>query len=241
MDDSESAEEPSRTGRVPSAAVTPGYSETQNERSYAEEAASTEFKAERAAARRRRLTTYPSVRTHHADLEAQRHPLFNADGSMRIPPEDPRTRRDHAALAAFLENLETPISPQAAQRFAWTEEAYRQMEEDFGLLTDYEVRDLLDAESVESVAAMHQNGQLIGFTRRGQTVYPGYQFDGDQVLPVIPKVIAVANKYNLTQSELAQWLCGPTTYFEGDHRPVDHLKDGDRVAEVAESHFGIEW
>lgn len=73
-------------------------------------------------------------------------------------------------------------------------------------------------------------------------LYPGFQFDraNGEVLPVIPKLMKVAEKYGKTPEGLAQWLCAGTTQLDGD-RPVDHLREVDLVLEAAENHYGVEW
>jgi hypothetical protein len=91
-------------------------------------------------------------------------------------------------------------------------------------------------------ASAHRNKALIAVRRGHYLSFPGFQFDKDgQPLAAIGRLRAVAEANGWSETGLVQWLCSPTTYFDGD-RPVDHLTtDPDRVVAVTEEDMAISW
>ncbi|WP_105035162.1 hypothetical protein [Cryobacterium aureum] len=57
--------------------------------------------------------------------------------------------------------------------------------------------------------------------------YPGFQFDRAHgiVFPVIAPRIELAHENQWTDEDLILWMQGPTTSFENENRPVDHLRE----------------
>lgn len=153
--------------------------------------------------------------------------------------------RSLAALGAAISAVKVPVSPQMARGVQATENAWREIEAEFGFLTGVEVAGILGSRSSNPTGYAtdkRRAGKLIGVRRRNAFVYPGFQFDRaeGQVLPVIPELLKVAKKYDKTAEGLTQWLCAPTGQLDGD-RPVDHLIHPERVLEAAENHYGVEW
>lgn len=154
-------------------------------------------------------------------------------------------RRSSSALAAVLQHVDGGLeaSPQMARGVQAAENAWREMEAEFGLFTGKEVADLMGSRSKNRYATdKRRAGQLIGVRRRNAFRYPGFQFDRAEgkILPVIPELLKIARKYDKSPEGLAQWLYAPTGQLDGD-RPVDHLHEPDRVLEAAENHYGVEW
>lgn len=150
-----------------------------------------------------------------------------------------------AALGAAVSAVKVPVSPQMARVVQATENAWREIEAEFGMLTGAEVAELLGSRSSSPTGYAtdkRRAGKLIGVRRRNAFHYPAFQFDRTEgtVLPVIPGLLMVAKKYGKTQEGLAQWLCAPTRQLDGD-RPVDHLHQASLVLEAAENHYGVEW
>ena len=58
---------------------------------------------------------------------------------------------------------------------------------------------------------------------------------------MIKRLRQIADANDWSEAGLVQWLCSPTTYFDGD-RPVDHLtEDPERVTAVAAEDMAISW
>lgn len=149
-----------------------------------------------------------------------------------------------ASLGSALANMPTPVSPQLARATAATEQAWRDLENEFGLLTSTEVSDLVGSDSPNRsyASSQHSQGKLIAVKRPKGLRYPGYQFDSvdHAILPVIEKLISVAEDAGRSESSLALWMTRPTGYLAGD-RPVDWLTDPSKVVEIAKQSFGVQW
>ncbi|SDR07000.1 hypothetical protein SAMN04489742_3780 [Arthrobacter crystallopoietes] len=149
------------------------------------------------------------------------------------------------AIRPALASLPLPVSPEVMAGMQATENAWRAMEAEFGMLTGSQVGELLGSRASgrsSYPSGKRKAGKLIGVRRRNAVVYPGFQFDQDvgRIRDVIPGLIAVIRKHGRTEEDLAQWLCNPSGYLDGD-RPVDHLGEPERVLGAAEGHYGVEW
>lgn len=153
-------------------------------------------------------------------------------------------RRSLVALASAATAVRVPVSPQMARGVQATENAWREMDAEFGLLSGAEVADLAGSKARSRTgyaSDQRRAGKLLGIRRRNAYLYPGFQFDGTgRVRPIIPALLSVATRYGVSPEGLAQWLCARTGQL-GDQRPVDHLDEQDRVLEAAENHYGVQW
>lgn len=154
-------------------------------------------------------------------------------------------RRSLATLANAASALNVPVTPQMASGVQATENAWRRIESEFGLLSPGDVADLMGSKSrtrTSYAADKRRSGQLLGIKRRNSFAYPGFQFDRATggILPVIVELIAIANRHGKSHEGMTQWLCAPTGQLD-DQRPVDHLHEPTRVVEAAENHFGVRW
>lgn len=125
-----------------------------------------------------------------------------------------------------------------------TENAWRSMEREFGLLSAQEASTALGSRAKDRSTLAHdrrESGQLLGVRRGNAVLYPGFQFDrnGD-VHQVIPALIQVARQARRSDEDLAQWICLPSGYLDDD-RPVNPLQDADAVLAAAQGHIGVEW
>lgn len=146
-----------------------------------------------------------------------------------------------ARIAA--ESVVPYVSPQMASGVQATENAWRDMALEHGMLTSREVAELLGSDAKnpsDFVADQRSRGKIIGVPRRNALRYPGYQFRNGEVLPAISRLIEVANQYGVPLPELAQWICIPTRQLGGE-RPVDHLDEVERVVAAADGHYGVQW
>ncbi|MCW2135148.1 hypothetical protein [Arthrobacter sp. VKM Ac-2550] len=153
--------------------------------------------------------------------------------------------RSMEAIRPALASLPLPVSPEVVAGMQSTENAWRAIESEFGMLTGSQVGELLGsrASGRSSYASdKRKAGQLIGVRRRNALVYPGFQFDQEagRIREVVPGLIAVIREHGRTDEDLAQWLCDPSGYLDGD-RPVDYLDEPERMLAAAEGHYGVEW
>lgn len=150
-----------------------------------------------------------------------------------------------AALRSSLSAIEIPITPAVASGVVATDNAWRAMDAEFGLLTAPQVAELLGSKAKGRGYASDKRkaGQLIGVRRANTIRYPGFQFDTQRsaVREVIPRLIEVVVKqYKRSEEDLAQWMCIPSGYLN-DARPVDRLDEPDAVLAAAEGHYGVTW
>ncbi|CEA09409.1 hypothetical protein BN1051_02779 [Arthrobacter saudimassiliensis] len=148
-----------------------------------------------------------------------------------------------ASAGGFM-SLPSPATPEPAQGAIATENAWRSMEQEFGLLTAQEAATTLGSRTKDRSAVARdrrETGQLLGIRRGNAVLYPGFQFDSNgDVHKAIPALIRVARQARRSDEDLAQWICLPSGYLDGD-RPVDRLRDVDAVLAAAQGHFGAEW
>ncbi|WP_026819157.1 hypothetical protein [Arthrobacter castelli] len=155
-------------------------------------------------------------------------------------------RTMHASLAALgpaIASVQVPVPPQMARGVQARENGWRRIEHEFRLLTAPQVADLLGSQSSNRnayAADRRKKGQLLGVRRRNAYLYPGFQFDGASIHPLIPELIKIADRHHVEPGDLAQWLCLKTRQLAGD-RPVDHLNERERVINAATRHFGVQW
>lgn len=125
-----------------------------------------------------------------------------------------------------------------------TEDAWRRLEEEFGLLTPAEVLDLLRPEGGESFKLDFELGaraEILHTTRRNSAYYPRFQFDERrrEVRPWVKPLLRLARRFELDHDDIILWLMRPTTYLGTNPdgtapRPVDFVDNAARIIEVAE-------
>lgn len=149
-----------------------------------------------------------------------------------------------AALGPALAEIETPVSPQLARSVAATENAWRELEAEFGLLSSLEVSELVGSRSPNRSYAseQHAKARLIAVKRPGGLRYPGFQIDRSEhiIRPVMADLIRIAGDAGRSEASLALWMTSRTGYLDG-HRPVDQLSRPDKVAEAARQSFNVQW
>jgi len=152
--------------------------------------------------------------------------------------------RAQESLSASVLDLETTVSPQVARSVQATENAWRRMDAEFGLLAAEDVAVRLGyAPTNRAWAATHRRAsQLLGVRRGGRYRYPGFQLTDTGVLPVVPKLLELAAAHDWAPEGLALWLCTPTGYLEDGARPVDLLaEDPAAVLAAAASYVQPRW
>ena len=153
-------------------------------------------------------------------------------------------QRSLDALRPALAALPAAATPELVQGAMATENAWRTMEQEFGLLTAQDASRALGSRAKGRSTLAHdrrENGQLVGVRRGNAVLYPGFQFDRNgEVRKVIPALVRLAREARRSDEDLAQWICLPSGHLDGD-RPVDRLQDADAVLAAARGHFGVEW
>jgi hypothetical protein len=143
------------------------------------------------------------------------------------------------AMAAF----KGVTSPQLARAIQATENIWKDIDAEFGMLTSMEVAQLIGSKRSGRSFASDQRaaGKLLGIKRGNRVLYPGFQFERatGTVHAAIPELLHMAKDVSWDEEDLTLWLIAPSGYFHGD-RPVDHLADAD-VVPKARQEATIEW
>ncbi|TFB47270.1 hypothetical protein [Cryobacterium tagatosivorans] len=142
--------------------------------------------------------------------------------------------------------VETTPSPQLARSLQATAAVWRQVKAEFGLLTSSEVAAILgtDPSNGKYVSSKQAANEIVGVLRGRGYLFPGFQFDRDRgtVLPVIARLIELAHANQWDEESLILWMQSPSTSFEDEARPVDHLRDDpDAVLAAARTAFEAVW
>ena len=137
------------------------------------------------------------------------------------------------------------VSPQLARALQATENMWRSIATEFGLLTSGQVAERLGASpSNRKLAARRRAAhQIAGVVRGNAVLYPGFQFDraDGKIIPVMARLIELAAANGWSEADLLLWLCSPTTAFDAEDRPVDHLAQPEAVLRAAKNQFEAQW
>jgi hypothetical protein len=156
-----------------------------------------------------------------------------------------RVRESAQAVGAALASVAVYTEPAIARAVQAEQNLYARIEAEFGMLTSTEAGKRMGSRSRAPrnlATTAHRNTTLVAVRKGNSLVYPGFQFAPDgQPLAVIGRLRETAEANDWSEAGLVQWLCSPTTYFDGD-RPVDHLaEDPDRVVDVARDALAVSW
>ena len=156
-----------------------------------------------------------------------------------------RVREGARALGAALASVAVYTEPAIARAIQAEHNLYTRIEGEFGMLTSTEAGKRMGSRSRAPrnlATTAHRNNQLVAVRQGNHLAYPGFQFGSDgQPLTVIGRLREIAEANEWSEAGLVQWLCSPTTYFNGD-RPVDHLtEEPDRVVAVAADALAVSW
>jgi hypothetical protein len=141
------------------------------------------------------------------------------------------------ALGEAIDSVAVYTEPAVARAVQAERNLYDRIDAEYGLLTAAEAGRRMGSRSTAP-----RNLALLGISRGHQTLYPGFQFGADgQPLPVIRTLRELAQRVGWSESSAVQWLCAPTTYLDG-RRPAELLAaDPDRVLDVAQRAWAVEW
>lgn len=148
-------------------------------------------------------------------------------------------------VGAAMASTPARISPELAMSIQETENAWREIEEEFGFVSSVEAASLLGSKKGNRTVASDRRtaGKILGVLRGNSYRYPRFQFDQARggVWPVIPEVIALAHANGWTDEDLLLWFCAPTAFFPEEDRPVDHMSEPTRVLAAAKDEFEDRW
>jgi len=148
------------------------------------------------------------------------------------------------SLQRAMVTLPTVVDPATARAVQATENVWRRVEGEFGLLSSSEVSALLGASNANRAftSELRKRGELLAAQRKNGYVFPGFQFDheaGAVRLWVAP-LLSLAQGNERSAPDVIMWMMSPTTYFDGD-RPADHVGEAQRLLSVAERAWGSTW
>jgi hypothetical protein len=146
-------------------------------------------------------------------------------------------------LGDAIHSLHQPVSPMMAAGVAATENAWHQMEAEFGLLEGRQVAELAGSKQRTGGYAndLRKRRRVLGVKQRNAYLYPGFQFgETGEVRPAVREVLKAADELQVSDDGVAQWFCIPSTSL-GDKRPVDIIDDVELIAKVFRNRFGVEW
>lgn len=134
-------------------------------------------------------------------------------------------------------------SPETAQRIQATENAWRSVGEEFGLLTATEVAARVGKAGRSYTHQRRRAGELLAVRRGGRDYYPGFQVTPEGPIPVMAQLAQLAAELEVREASVLLWMVGPTTWWVGANsdqadRPVDHLDDPTEIVKAFRSTFG---
>jgi hypothetical protein len=138
--------------------------------------------------------------------------------------------RSVAALGAAVAALAVLPGPATTRAALSVEQAWRDMEAEFGLLSAAEIsaRAGSRATSVRAWASQkRRDGQLLGVTRRNRVLYPGFQIDSvGAVVASVPAVWAVFRAAGWREDHVLLWFTAANGRLAGQ-RPADLMPGAD--------------
>lgn len=146
-------------------------------------------------------------------------------------------------LGDAMESLHHPISPQMTVGIAATENAWLDMENEFGLLDGREVASLAGSKQATGGFANDRRRarKLLGIFRRNAYLYPRFQFtESGEIYQAVLNVLRDAPELGVTDEDVAQWFLLESPSLDG-RRPVDAIEDADEVLVVFRGRFGAQW
>lgn len=180
----------------------------------------------------------------HRSIPASGPRALTADDYVDLLAEDVAlARRSVAALGPAIQSVAHRVSPSLTRAVQARENLYADIEDEFGLFSSAEAGQRMGSRSAarrNAATAARREGRLLGLRRGGYLLFPGFQFDAHGVRPVIADLVETGRKHHWHEASLIEWLCSPTTYLDGV-RPVDVLDDAERVVQVAQAAFGVQW
>jgi len=150
--------------------------------------------------------------------------------------------RSRASLGPAISKTST-VPPGFARAMQASDNVWREIEAEFGLLTSSEVATRLGYKTPNRYVAsdLRRKGYLLGVRRLNAYRYPGFQFRPDGTIhPVIRDLVTSSRAIGWSDSSLIIWLCSASRAFAGGGRPVDHLDDQTLVTAAIDM-LAVDW
>lgn len=154
-----------------------------------------------------------------------------------------RMLRSMRILGDAMEALERPVSVQMAGGVAATENAWLEMETEFGLLDGPTVARLAGSKQTTGGFANDRRKarKLLGIYRRNAYLYPSFQLtESGGVYQSVLDVLRDAPELKVSDDDVAQWFLLESPSLDG-RRPVDVIEHADEVLAVFRGRFGAQW
>lgn len=200
----------------------------------------------------RHTPTRPDINSMREVLEQETGRQFTeheANVALRAALGAALTEQSRAQLAADLTRIPHPIPPAIARATQATENAWKSIEAESGLLPGSEVAAILGSRptpgAVRSLANdMRKRGALLAVQRLNRFLYPGCQFDAvtGQVKPWVAPCAELATEHGWSHESALLWLHRPTTYLPEGRRPIDVIDGNPQlVLDVAREAWEVAW
>lgn len=148
------------------------------------------------------------------------------------------------SLKSSLTLLDADYSAEQVSRAHATESAWRSIDREFGLLTAAEVAQRSGSASMgrSSYASdARRSGRLLAVKRLNRNLYPAFQLGPHGPRAVVSQLKKAGDRFEVGEEAILLWMTAPTTWWDEDSRPVDHLDDPEGVLAAFTSHYGSAW
>lgn len=155
-----------------------------------------------------------------------------------------RVRQALESLGPAIAAVHVPVSPSIARAAQATENAWRRIENDFGMHSSRQIAKLLGFEGNRTWASVQRaRGNLLGVQRGRGYQYPGFQVGPQgQLSPAIRQLLELAGEYDWSNESLALWLGSSSGSMPEGRAPAEFLHtDPDRVIRAAREVMEPAW
>ncbi|MEV4900110.1 hypothetical protein AB0K08_02070 [Citricoccus sp. NPDC055426] len=173
-------------------------------------------------------------------------PLIEAQGDAEVVHQVLLIRQAKRVLGDTLATLPTQVTREAADRGQATENAWRDIDREFGLPSSAEVAHAVGKSGRSYASDRRKAGQLLAVRRGGHYSFPAFQLDESGPRPVIEQLALEAEHLQVREPSVLLWLATPSTWWDGlgseaADRPVDHLDEPEQILDAFRSSFGVDW
>ena len=154
-----------------------------------------------------------------------------------------RMLRSMRLLGDAIEALEQPASTHMAAGIVATENAWFEMEAEFGLFGGPTVARIGGSKQATQGLANDRRKarKVLGIFRRNAYLYPGFQFtESGEVYQSVLEVLHDAQQLEVSDEDVAQWFLLESPSLDGQ-RPVDVIEFPQGVLAAFRGRFGAQW
>jgi len=186
---------------------------------------------------------FDADRLHSAVARRLRSAGITAPVELERAVEDVLTQLQSRASLGIAISKAPTVTAGYTRALQATENVWREIEEEFGLLTSSEAAVAIGSKSQNRylVSELRRKGKLLGLRRLNAYRYPGFQFLSDGTIhPAIRDLMSAMHDGGWSDRGLIIWLCSPSRAFADGARPVDHLDDPTLVRAAIEM-MAVDW